>query len=151
MNEFYATLIPVLSDILRALITLVFSAVIIPWVVKTVIPWMKEKRIYDFVKRVVRAAEKLADAGTISKESKLDYGISILEKNGIKVDATVRAMIESAVGDLDDEVARNMVSLVDAINEADIATEILYSGGKVVSAEMDSRTDDEDDNDEDEN
>ena len=144
MNEIYTTLIPICVDVLRGLIALVFSVVLIPWVVKTGIPWLKEKKLYTFIKKVVRAAEKLGESGTISKGAKLDYVMAILQKNGVEVDATVRALIESAVGDLDDEVTHGMMSLVDAINNADTASELFYSEGKVTTVEMDSRPDEDD-------
>ena len=147
MNEVYTALIPVAVDVLRGLIALVFSAIVLPWLVKTAIPWLKEKKMYEFIKKVVRAAEKLGESGTISKEAKLDYVIAVLQKNGIKVDATVRALIESAVGDLDDELTHGMMSLVDAINNADEASELFYSKGKVTTVEMDSRCDDDDEKD----
>ena len=75
---------------------------------------------------------------------------AVLQKNGIKVDATVRALIESAVGDLDDELTHGMMSLVDAINNADSASEFFYAEGKVTTAEMDSRCDDDSNEAEDE-
>lgn len=143
MNEIYTTLVPLITEILRAVIAIVFSAIIIPWVVRYAIPWLKEKRIYDFVKKLVRAAEKLGEVGTIDKSSKLDYVISILEKKGIEVDAEMRAMIESAVGDLDDELSHNMLSLIDAINRAEDAAELCYDEGKITVTEPEPEADDE--------
>lgn len=144
MDVNISTLIPLITDILKAIIVIAFSVVIIPWVVKTAIPWMKEKRVYDFVRKIVVAAEKLAEAGTISKESKLDYVIAVLQKRGIEVDAPMRALIECAVAELDYELTHSMMSLVDAINNADDASEFFYTEGKVRTVEMDSRAGDGD-------
>lgn len=143
MNVDISTLIPAITDILKAVIAIVFSCVVLPWVVKTAIPWMKEKRVYDFVKKIVLAAEKLAEAGTIGKESKLDYVTAVLKKRGIEVDAAMRALIECAVAELDYELTHSMMSLVDAINNADDASEFFYTKGKVRTVEMDSRADGE--------
>lgn len=141
MDANITTLIPAITGIAKVVIAIVFSCVIIPLAVKTLIPWVKERRVYDFVKKVVVAAEKLAEAGTISKEAKLDYVIAVLQKRGIEVDAAMRALIECAVAELDYELTHSMMSLVDAINNADDASEFFYTKGKVRTAEMDSRPD----------
>ena len=144
MNDTIANLIPLITDVLRVVIALVICGAIIPWVVRYGIPWLKEKQLYDFIKKVVRAAEKISDSGQITKEAKLDYVVSVLKKNGVTVDATVRALIECAVCELEDDITRSMMSLVDAINDADDASEFVYTNGKIRTFESDSRIDDED-------
>ena len=69
-----------------------------------VIPWLKEKHLYDTVKKFVQAAEKLGDVGTIPKANKKAHVIRILENKGIKVTPEIDALIESAVLELDNAV-----------------------------------------------
>lgn len=99
------TLINSISDnvleIVITIISLIVSYYIIPAIKEDLVPWLKELRIYSTVKKFVQAAEKLADAGTIQKIDKNDYVVSLLEKNGIVVDDTLKAFIESAVIELD--------------------------------------------------
>lgn len=94
----------ILDDALRivlAVISLIVSYCIIPSIKEDLVPWLKEQRIYSTVKKFVQAAEKLADAGAISKTDKKKYVVDLLEKNGITVDSTLDAFIESAVEELD--------------------------------------------------
>lgn len=130
ISEFYPMILECAVKVVRLIIAIVFSTIIIPWVKKSAIPWLKEKQLYGIIKKFVRAAEKLADADIISKESKLDYVIGLLTKRGIDVTPEVRAMIESAVGDLDDEIAHGMMSLVEAINNAGEMDNIVFENGK---------------------
>lgn len=102
-------------NVIKAIIAIVFSCLIIPWVKNTALPWLNEKHLCGKIARLVRAAEKLADSGTIDKKAKLDYVIGILVNCGIKVTPEVRAFIENAVGELDDEFANNLAVLADAI------------------------------------
>ena len=53
------------------------------------------------VENFVRAAEKLAESGAIKKADKKEMVIELLEKNGVVVDTTVEAFIESCVKELD--------------------------------------------------
>ena len=136
ISEFYPMILDCVVKAVRIIIAIVFSTIIIPWVKKSAIPWLKEKQLYGIIQKFVRAAEKLGEAGTISKESKLDYVIGLLAKRGIDVTPEVRAMIESAVGDLDDELAHGMMSLVEALNNAGDMESIVFDEGKAtVNAE----------------
>ena len=130
ISEFYPMILDCVVKAARIIIAIVFSTIIIPWVKKSAIPWLKEKQLYGIIQKFVRAAEKLGEAGTISKESKLDYVIGLLAKRGIDVTPEVRAMIESAVGDLDDELAHGMMSLVEALNNAGDMENIVFEDGK---------------------
>lgn len=79
----------------------VFYILLVALVSKILVPWLKEKKVYDTICRFVRAAEKLADAGKIDKAKKKLYVRTLLEKKGVKITPEVDAMIEAAVEDLD--------------------------------------------------
>ena len=79
----------------------------------TVIPWLKEKHLYDTVKKFVQAAAKLGDVGTIPKANKKAHVIRLLENKGIKVTPEIDAMIESAVLELDNAVGEIVGVLAD--------------------------------------
>lgn len=144
ISEFYPMILDCLVKAVRIAIAIVFSTIIIPWVKKSAIPWLKEKQLYGIIQKFVRAAEKLADAEIISKESKLDYVISLLVKRGIEVTPEVRAMIESAVGDLDDEITHGMMALVEAINNAGEMENIVFENGKAtIEVELPEEIEDE--------
>ena len=63
-----------------------------------VVPWLKEKRLYDTVVKMVRAAEKWAQTHDIDKKA---WVIQQLTAAGVTVSPTVEALIESAVQELD--------------------------------------------------
>ena len=129
-SEFYPMIVECVVGVAKVVIAIVFGVIIIPWVKKNAIPWLKDKQLYGVIQKFVRAAEKLGEAGTISKDAKLDYVIGLLCRRGIEVTADVRALIESAVGDLDDEVSHGMMSLVEALNTAGDIDNIVIEGGK---------------------
>ena len=66
-----------------------------------VIPWLKEKKLYDTVKNAVQAAEKLARTDQIDGTTKKQYVINALDAHGITVDKYIELLIESAVEELD--------------------------------------------------
>ncbi len=66
-----------------------------------VIPYLKEKKLYDTVSKLVKAAEKLAQSEQIDKNKKKDYVIDLLTSKGIEVTPLINAMIEAAVTELD--------------------------------------------------
>lgn len=70
-----------------------------------VIPWLKEKRVYDTVKKMVDAAEKWAQTNEIDKKA---WVIEKLEASGVKVNEHVDALIEAAVTELDIALGKNM-------------------------------------------
>ena len=88
-------------EIVSTIISLVVAFYVIPCIKSDLIPWLKEKRLYAMVESFVRAAEKLAESGVIKKTDKKEMVIELLEKNGVTVDATVEAFIESCVKELD--------------------------------------------------
>lgn len=66
-----------------------------------VIPYLKDKGLYDMVSRYVKAAEKLAESAQITKEEKKQYVIDLLISKKVKITPAVEAMIEAAVTELD--------------------------------------------------
>jgi len=111
-NALYPLIMDGAISVIRIILYVVFAVLLIPWVKNFAIPWLKEKQLYGIVQRLVRAAEKMGDAGIISKEDKLNYVAGLLERYGVVVTPEVRALIESAVGTLDDEMAKNIAAVV---------------------------------------
>lgn len=119
ITAFFPMITECTVNVIRAAIAIIFGVLIIPWVKNSAIPWLKEKQLYNTICKFVRAAEKLAEGGQIDKATKLNYVISLLAHSGIKMTPEVRALIESAVGELDDELANNLQNLADAITGAE--------------------------------
>lgn len=113
---YYTDVITFVQKSISAVAMLAVTILLIPWLKSVAIPWLKEKRLYDTIKHFVRAAEKMGDTGAIPKGDKLAYVIKLLEGRGVKVTDEVRAMIESAVGDLDDMLS---VIVDEFVNEKD--------------------------------
>lgn len=88
-------------DIIIAIISLVVARYVIPYIKSDLIPWLKNKRLYSIVKYFVQAVEKLAESGVIAKGDKKQKVVELLKSNGIAVDETVDAFIESCVKELD--------------------------------------------------
>lgn len=63
-----------------------------------VVPWLKEKNLYNTVKRMVQAAEKWNKTNPINKK---EWVVGQLSAKGITVNEYVEALIESAVQELD--------------------------------------------------
>jgi hypothetical protein len=94
----------ILSNVLEIVLTIISIVVaryVIPYIKTDLIPWLKEKRLLSIIKGFVRAAEKMAESGLIKKANKKDFVIGLLKKNGVTVDDTVDAFIESCVKELD--------------------------------------------------
>lgn len=62
------------------------------------VPWLKEKKLYDTVKISVNAAEKWAQTHQIDKRTWVEEQLT---SAGIKITPLISAMIESAVSELD--------------------------------------------------
>lgn len=92
---------PNIWEIIITIISLVVSCYVIPYIKNDLIPWLKEKHLYNTVRNFVRAAEKLAESGVIPKADKKDKVIELLESQGIDVNPMVDAIIESCVKELD--------------------------------------------------
>lgn len=81
-------------ELIVKIVFLVLSTVVTLYVV----PWLKEKRLYDTVKKMVDAAEKWAETNNIDKKQ---WVIAQLESKGVTVNEYVEALIEAAVKELD--------------------------------------------------
>lgn len=81
-------------EVIVKIVFIVLSTVVTLYVV----PWLKEKRLYDTVQKMVDAAEKWAETNDIDKKA---WVVSQLESKGIKVSPYVDALIEAAVKELD--------------------------------------------------
>ena len=90
MEQVFVEIIPYLVKIVFAVLGALVGAYLIPW--------LKEKRLYETVTRLVAAAEKLGDSLPCGKK---EYVIDLLEKKGVKVTPIVDALIEAAVQELD--------------------------------------------------
>jgi hypothetical protein len=88
-------------EIVTTIISLVVAYYVIPYIKNELIPWLKEKRLYSVVTNFVQAAEKMAESGMIAKVDKKAKVVELLENNGIVVNETVEAFIESSVKELD--------------------------------------------------
>lgn len=122
MTDLIPQITDVIVDAVLAICGIVFTGVFIPWLVNTAIPWMKEKHLYTIVSTFVKAAEKMASAGTLPVP-KLDYVVQMLEERGITVTAEVRAMIEAAVQDLDIAIEGAIGQLGDIFVEEETTVE----------------------------
>lgn len=100
-NIILDSILPNILEIIITIISMVVSYYVIPYIKNDFIPWLKEKHLYSTVKKFVQAAEKLAESGVIEKGSKKDKVIELLKNNGIVVDETIDAFIESCVKELD--------------------------------------------------
>ena len=99
--NFYSEIATAVLQLVVAILSVVMSALVLPWVKDTAIPWLKEKRLYSVVQKFVLAAEKLGETGAISRSEKKDYVIGLLIDKGFMVNDEVEAFIESAVKEMD--------------------------------------------------
>ena len=101
MNEVVTIVVNNLLEIVFAVLGASFTALVIPWLKDTGLPWLKEKRLYSIVKKFVEAAEKQAEASTIDKATKKRFVVELLEANGFTVTPEINAFIEAAGKELD--------------------------------------------------
>lgn len=101
-----------------AIAAAIFSALVIPWLKNSAIPWLKEKHLFSVVYGFVKAAEKLASSGAIEKVDKKAYVISLLEKKGITITDEVNATIEAAVEELDIALNKGIELITGTLEEA---------------------------------
>ena len=62
MTQIIPDIINIVIEAIFAILGLFFTGVAIPWLVKTGIPWLKDKRLYGIVTVLVKAAEKQREA-----------------------------------------------------------------------------------------
>lgn len=101
MNAFYNEIANGVLQIVCAVIGILLTAIVVPWLKHNAIPWLKEKQLYGIVSKFVHAAEKLAETGVIDRESKRNYVVSLLKNKGYDITPETEAFIESAVKELD--------------------------------------------------
>ena len=94
-------ILPNILEIIMTVISLIVAYYVVPYIKNDLMPWLKEKRIYNVVKTFVQAAEKLAESGVIEKCNKKAKVIELLNSKGIIVDSSIEAFIESCVKELD--------------------------------------------------
>lgn len=117
MNAFYGEIASGILQIVCALIGILLTAVVVPWLKTRAIPWMKEKQLYGLVKKFVQAAEKLAETGALEREDKKDYVVNLLEQKGYHMNAEAEAFIESAVKELDMAAEAGWGEILDTFEE----------------------------------
>lgn len=117
MNAFYGEIASAILQIVCALISILLTAVVVPWLKKSAIPWMKEKQLYGLVKKFVQAAEKLAETGVLDRESKKDYVVGLLVQKGYDVNDETEAFIESAVKELDMAIESGYGEIIEAFED----------------------------------
>lgn len=105
MDAFYGEIASGVLQIVCALIGILLTVVIGPWLKTSAIPWMKEKQLYGLVKKFVQAAEKLSETGALESADKKCYVVHLLEQKGYPMTAETEAFIESAVKELDMAIA----------------------------------------------
>ena len=102
MTQIIPDIINIVIEAIFAILGLFFTGVAIPWLVKTGIPWLKDKRLYGIVTVLVKAAEKQREAGTLTIP-KYDYVVQMLEAKAV-IEAAVKELdiaVDSAIGKLD--------------------------------------------------
>lgn len=119
MNAFYTEIASGILQIVCALIGLAVSAVVVPWLKTSAIPWMREKQLYGLVQKFVQAAEKMAETGALDREKKKSYVVGLLEKKGYVVDDELEAFIESAVKELDMTVESGWEDIVEIFDDTE--------------------------------
>lgn len=98
---FINSILPNIFEIIMTIVSMVVAYYVIPCIKNILIPWLKEKRLYNIVKNFVQAAEKMAESGMIPKCDKKTKVVELLENKGVVVNEAVEALIESCVKELD--------------------------------------------------
>lgn len=119
MEAFYTEIAGGILQVVCALIGVLLTAVVVPWLKTSAIPWMKEKQLYSLVQKFVQAAEKLAETGVLERKDKKQYVVKLLEQNGYKVNAETEAFIESAVKELDMTMQTGWDEIVEVFEDED--------------------------------
>ena len=84
-NEILATIVRMVIAILSVIVTY------------KVIPWLKQKQLYDLVCKAVEAAEKIGGSG----QDKMAIAVEFLYRMGVTVTDDTKMLIEAAVQELD--------------------------------------------------
>lgn len=119
MDEIILTLATCLLRLVLSVAGVAFTAVMIPWIKDTLIPWMKQKHIYSIVQTLVKAAEKQAESGLLAKADKKAYVIKLLGEKGITVTDEIDAFIEAAVMEIDIAVSSAVIELTGVLEDTE--------------------------------
>ncbi len=119
MEAFYTEIAGGILQVVCALIGVLLTVVVVPWLKTSAIPWMKEKQLYGLVQKFVQAAEKLAETGVLERKDKKQYVVKLLEQNGYKVNTETEAFIESAVKELDMTMQTGWDEIVEVFEDED--------------------------------
>lgn len=101
LEGIWDAILPYILEIVLSTISIIVARYVIPFIKGDLIPWLKEKRLYNIVKKFVQAAEKMAESNIIQKSDKKAMVIKLLEDKGIIVDEITEAIIEGCVKELD--------------------------------------------------
>lgn len=82
-------------------VTILFTKIVAPFLLHTVLPYFKDKALFQTIRIFVRAAEKKGETGAIDKSKKMFYVLGWLENLGIHPTEKEKQMIEAAVEELD--------------------------------------------------
>lgn len=99
--EIRVEMVKMVMEIIFMLAGTAVTVYLVPWIGKIAIPWLKEKRLYSVVAKLVKAAEKMAESGQITKDAKKRYVMKLLSEKGYMISDEVDALIECAVEELD--------------------------------------------------
>lgn len=120
MEMFYTEIASGVLKIIVALIGILMTAVVLPWLKGSAFPWLRDKQLYSTAKKFAQAAEKLAETGAIDRGDKLDYVVGLLIRKGFEIDDVTRAFIESAVKEIDMAVLQGVSEIADAFDESEV-------------------------------
>lgn len=132
MNAFYTEIASGILQIVLALMGILLTAVVVPWLKGSAIPWMKEKQLYSIVTKFVYAAEKLAETGAIDRSKKKDYVVNLLKGKGYNITSETEAFIESAVKELDMAVEFGVDEIIGAFEDESGEAEDMEAAEEVV-------------------
>lgn len=90
-----------LFQIVASIISIIVTGIILPMIREDLIPFLKEKRLYNIVIIGVQAAEKLAETDQIKKADKKQYVITYLKKKGVTITPEIETFIESVCKEID--------------------------------------------------
>lgn len=99
-NEYAQIALAVFRMVLTVLLVVV-TGLLIPWLRKECIPWLKERRLYGLISKFVQAAEKVYEYSENAGLDKKRYVIDALRDKGYEITDEIEAYIESAVQELD--------------------------------------------------
>ena len=90
-----------LFNVIASILSIWVAYYVIPYISTSLIPFLREKRLYNIVAIGVQAAEKMANSDQIRKADKKEYVLMFLRKKGIPITKEVETFIESVCQQLD--------------------------------------------------